>query len=534
MAQETNTRQLGLFLVIGMGFLFAWFAGNSIADENFYPIAAVLGGLVGLIVVFGFGKSIYLLIPVCWGLTGKISVLPLPFDVRQLVVLMATLLILSDVIFKRRIRKQRYRLIDGLVFLNIGYLAVIFFLHPVGVAALGGGDRVGGRPYLDILLGLIAYTILSREKPSLNYFKKLPYYCLCAACFAGFAGAVGRFLPGVGGKLAYFYSDFAPGMMMDGIVVGAVNGTDFGEDRMTFLLYPGTILCLYIASLVNPAELIRPANWRVGIVYLSGIIMVMFSGFRDGLINIIMTTAAASILRERVVGFAKILAGIVVLGLTGVVLSYTDFKLPFTFQRSLSFLPGNWDIDAIASAKESSEWRVEMWKEVIRSDKYIQNKIFGDGFGISRVEYENQLADTMSGGGNYGRGDLAAQEAFMVNGDFHNGPLTTVRCMGLVGLVLLFLPLLIATGFYAYRMIIKSAGTPFQTCALFFGIGAMTTPIFFLFVFGDFKSDIVNALFCIGMINMIRGSLEDYMASRATVGDRKISDTLPVMIQNPL
>ena len=513
MSQSVTSQKLGFFGVIVAGLLFAWFAGNDIADENLFPIAVVLGGLFSLTVIFGLGRSVYLLIPITWGMTGKISVLPLPFDVRQLVVLVSSGLFISDLIFKKRIRKQRYQKVDILVFANLLYLSVTFLLHPVGVAAIGGGDRVGGRPYLDVLLGLMAYLILSRQKPSLHYIKRLPVFCLSVALFSAFAGLVGRFLPAVGAKLAYFYSEFAPGMIVEGNLAGFVSGTQFGQDRMEFLLYPGTTVCLFVVSQVNPAFLIRPEYWRSAIFYICGVLMVMLSGFRDGLINIVMTAFAASFLREKFMGIVKILFFVITIVLGGIVASYADFSLPYTFQRALAFLPGNWDVDAVASAKDSSEWRIEMWKEVIKSDKYIRNKIFGDGFGIPREDYEKQLVIMMSGGGGGYEGALAAQEAFMINGDFHNGPLTVVRCMGVVGLFL-FIPLTIAVAFYAYRMIMATHGTPFQTYVLYVGIGLLVNPVIFLFVFGDFKAEIVNDLFAIGLLNMISTSFDDYLASR--------------------
>jgi hypothetical protein len=63
-------------------------------------------------------------------------------------------------------------------------------------------------------------------------------------------------------------------------------------------------------------------------------------------------------------------------------------------------------------------------------------------------------------------------------------------------------------------MIMATHGTPFQTYVLYVGIGLLVNPVIFLFVFGDFKAEIVNDLFAIGLLNMISTSFDDYLASR--------------------
>ena len=441
-------------------------------------------------------------------MTGKVSILPLPFDVRQLLVLVASGIFIADLIFKRRIRKQRYKLIDALLIINLMYLTLTFLRNPVGVAALGGGERVGGRPYIDVILGVMAYLILSREIMSPTYLKKLPQWILAAAAFAGLAGAVGMFFPSIGAKLALFYSGFGPVGSLVGEVGNAIGNVSIGEDRLEFLAYPGSVLCLYVVSLINPVHLIRPAHLRALAAYTIGVVFVMLSGFRDGLIGVIMSTYAAVMLRDRFVGFVK-LGSLFVLIATGVaLLSISNIQLPFTFQRTLSFLPGDWDPSAVASAKDSSEWRFKMWREIIESDKYIHNKIFGDGFGILRLEFERQMAAKQSGSLAY-QGELAAQEAFMINGDFHSGPLTTVRFVGVIGL-LLFLPLLFMTAWYAYTLVRMTRGTPYQFSMLFVGIPQLFNPLIFFFVFGDYRLELVNQLFVIGFLKMIDGSLRNY------------------------
>jgi hypothetical protein len=249
--------------------------------------------------------------------------------------------------------------------------------------------------------------------------------------------------------------------------------------------------------------------------YLSGVVMVMLSGFRDALILVILMTGTSVFLREKTTGFLKmVFLGGFILVMT-VAASYGGVHLPFTFQRTLSFLPGKWDENAVLSAKDSSEWRFKMWETVLTSDRYIRNKVFGDGFGLLRRDFEIQASAIQSGGQAYG-GDMAAQEAFMINGDFHSGPVSSIRFVGIVGL-LLFIALMFMTSRYAYLIIRKTWGSPFQTCALFLGIPLIFQPLFFVFVFGDFRMDMVNQLYSVGVLKMLDVSFVGWF-SRASGG----------------
>lgn len=504
--RNITNQQILEFLVILGGCIFAMYAGNYIAEENYVPIAAVLGVLVAGTFFFKMGTDMYLMIPVCWGLTGSISLLPLPFNVRQLLIIAASVLFIAGYIFKiGYLYKTRIEMIDLWIYLNLCYLFTAFLRNPVGFAAIGGGARVGGKPYIEVLLGVVAYLILSRFRISPGFSRHLPLLMLGVAAFSSLAGAIGMFLPSVGLVLFHFYSAFAPADLMDPSG-GADTVISAGETRLGFLLTLGGALPLYVVCRVNPVKLITPINFWWLVLYLCGVIMVLLSGFRNGIIVILLTTCVAAMIREKQAGMFKVVVAALTIALAGVLLSYSSFKLPFTFQRSLCFLPGNWDPAAVLDAKGSSEWRFEMWKMALTSDRYIRNKIFGDGFGFLREDFERGV-DLM-----YGRTQLSEtdvqQEMFLLDGDYHSGPVGAIRFVGVVGLML-FIPLLIMQAFYSYRVINAARGTPYEFLSMYLGIPSMIFPIGFIFLFGDYRTDFVMVLFNVGMMKMILFSIED-------------------------
>jgi hypothetical protein len=498
MSQNIDIKKLGIFVIIGLGILFAFLAGNYVADEDYGALFAVIGGVTAASIFFGMGRRLYLLIPICWGLTGKVGVLPIPFSIAQLVIIASSVYFIADIIFQKRTEKAPFETIDLWIWINLLYIVTVFFRNPVGFAFLGSGERVGGKPYIDIILASMAYLILSRVRITPVYARKFPFWILVVATFTALTGAVALFTPQVGIILGQVYSPFAP--------TSLVLDVKAGETRFGFLGGLGTTLILYVVAQTNPLNLIHFRHLNSLCLYLSGLVMIFLSGFRNAIVSSILYTVLATFMRDRFLGAVKIaFAGIVVI-LGAIIISFTNIDLPKTAQRALCFLPGNWDPDAVSDAKDSAEWRFEMWEIALTSDKYIHNKIFGDGFGYMRSDYERARLIEM-GYTSLMEGE-SRQEMFLLDGDLHSGPVSTIRFVGYVGLAL-FLPLLYLLMKMAWRLIGYSMQTGYQICVFFYCIPCIILPIFFILVFGDYRSEFVNILMSAGFMKSLQKSIEE-------------------------
>lgn len=497
MSQNIDIKKLGIFVIIGSGIIFAFLAGNYVADENYGAPLAVIGGVAAASIFFGLGRRLYLLIPICWGLTGKIGALPIPFSIAQLVIIASSAYFIADIIFQKRTEKAPFETIDLWIWINLLYLVTVFFRNPVGFAFLGSGERVGGKPYADVILATFAYLILSRVRITPEFSKKLPLWILAVAAFSAFAGSVALLAPEVGFFLGKFYSSFTPASM--GVEIKA------GETRFGFLQTLGTTLILYVVAQTNPLSLIHFRHLGLLCLYLSGLVMILLSGFRNAIISSILYSMLSAFLRDRFMGAVKIAFAVIVLIFGAIILSFANFDLPRTAQRALCFLPGNWDPEAVSDAKDSSEWRYEMWEIALTSDKYIHNKIFGDGFGFMRADFERGM-DLMYGRTSL-RGDEAKQEMFLLDGDLHSGPVSSIRFVGYVGLVL-FLPLLYLIMRMAWRLVCSSIQTHYQMCVFFYCLPIIILPMFFLFVFGDYRKELVTIIFSVGLMKSLRKSMD--------------------------
>jgi hypothetical protein len=179
--------------------------------------------------------------------------------------------------------------------------------------------------------------------------------------------------------------------------------------------------------------------------------------------------------------------------------------LPPNIQRSLTFLPGTWEQRYKDDAAGSTEWRIEIWREVLLTDRWIQNKWLGDGIGFSAAELSSQMA-TRKGVRTGISGFDAFRENILSSGDYHSGPVSTIRVIGYIGL-LFFLLAQIRLAVHAHRQILRCRGTEWLPLALFVGIPIVWGPVFFIFIFGDFKTGAASFLLALSMIRLLENNL---------------------------
>jgi len=181
--------------------------------------------------------------------------------------------------------------------------------------------------------------------------------------------------------------------------------------------------------------------------------------------------------------------------------------LPPNIQRSLSFLPGTWENRYVKDAEESTNWRFEMWKEVLTTDRWIQNKWLGDGLGLTTRELQYTLAQKAAKINAKGISGFDAQrESMLASGTYHSGPVQTIRVIGHVGLALLLL-FQIRLAIHAHRQIQRCRGTEWFPLALFIGIPLIGNPVFFVFIFGEFKAATLTLLLGASLVRMLQNNL---------------------------
>jgi hypothetical protein len=237
---------------------------------------------------------------------------------------------------------------------------------------------------------------------------------------------------------------------------------------------------------------------------LTAVIAAGLSGFRNSIITVGMTFLLGIAYRSGFGGVAiSIFGGFGGLALLAVV--NTMHPLPPNLQRSLTFLPGTWEQRYKDDAEGSSEWRFEVWREVLLTDRWIHHKLLGDGLGFSAAELAAQM-NSRKGNSVGISGFDAHRETILSNGDYHSGPVSTIRVIGYIGLIF-FLLAQIRLAVHAHRQILRCRGTEWYPLALFIGIPLIYGPLYFVFIFGDFKSNAAAFLLAAGMIRLLENNL---------------------------
>jgi hypothetical protein len=486
--------KLPAIIVVLLGVVAAIVLGNMIGNGALVPVLAFFGGAAVLALVLILKGRIWLLVPACWYLLGNFG--SLPFSVRELSVLLTFAVFIVLIAFRIMPFETRFGLLDAFVLLNLVYLATVYLRNPVGVSALGSAT-VGGRPYFETVIAVLAYFVLTRAPLSPRTARVLPCLIAFPQIAVSILSALTHVIPQLGPIAAVIYSDVEISYDDAGMPPG---GEADPVDRVVSLDVVAETGALALFSYFSPLSLLNPARLTRFVMFALVCLCFAVAGYRNGIAMLIVSCALAAYfrggLREALPTLACVL--MIVLGLVGV--QSTGLHLPLTAQRALSFLPGSWDYEAKAAAEESSEWRFYMWQQALTTDEFIKNKLLGDGFGFSAYELQIMEQQAPNTGSPFIGGDR--QESQMIQGAFHSGPVSAIRFVGYVGLVL-YLVLSFFAAFYAWGLIRATAATPFFPLALFIGIPVIYGPIKYIFIFGGYESGFPTTIFLCGMLRLL-------------------------------
>lgn len=477
-------------------------------------VAGLIAAIPVAVIFVKLKTNIWVLIPIGWYLSGRLPWLPVPFTVRDLcfmaVIFFFTLFLATRVVpWKRKVR-----MLDYLIYINLAYLAIVFARNPVGFWAMQT-SMVGGRPYFEIALAFGAFLILSRVKISDFIAKVFPLFIVIPAWSVAVLDAIGRLFPQTAYPLAMMYS----GVGSQGVTSAFEQEAQLGETRMTGMLGAGLSSVLLLCAKYNPITFISPLYPARVVMLVVAFGAIFLSGYRSALLFAIVAVVLSALLRGRlkdlwVAGAVMLLALIVLVSLQGSVL-----QLPKTMQRALSWLPGDWDQATVADAEGSSQWRFEMWAWAWNDDRILRNRTWGQGFGLS-IDDMNLIANSlMAGGGGATLLGGSDRESFMITGAFHSGPLSTIKYIGVVGLVLYY-PLMCYMAILAWRLCIQARGTKAFPLALFVGIPIIYEPFNFVVVFGGLDSNYSQLLLWAGLLNMTENYRQRTRNSQAAGGEQ--------------
>lgn len=471
----------------------ALYLGITAATAQLEAIAWVTGA-VGLIVCLLLGRNIWLLIPftAALNLTFRVPGQPTALLIGQGLFLGFSVLFLL-------MRKLPFRLhfteLEWWMVIVTAFVVQVYFRNPVGLNIFGG-ESVGGRPYAIYAVTLVSCLLMSGIQTGPAQLKWILRLSILGGVANFGLNLFGRFVPSIG-----FYFG-AAGEFTDSDPTGE-NTPDPGRaTRISFLGNAAKNISLWVSVFVSPlATFVKPL-WLILLLISLG--FAMMSGFRNVIATVGLTYMLGLLYRGGFHHFAaSALLGALCIGALAVVNSTNP--LPPNAQRALSFLPGTWEEHIRRDAEQSTDWRFEIWEEVLTTDRWISNKWLGDGLGFTTQELRAQLAakdNELRGVSGFD----AHRETILSNGDYHSGPVQTIRTIGYIGLTFL-LAAMIRLAMHAHRLIRRFRNTEWFPMTMFVGIPLIIEPIFFVFVFGTFQSGASTLLLGIAMVRLLQTNL---------------------------
>ena len=379
------------------------------------------------------------------------------------------------------------------------FLAVVIALTARLTGGLGmkifGGDTYGGRRYITELAAIAGYfAIINRRIPP----KKAGLYI--ALFFLGAASLVIADLPGVvSPSLNFLFLIFPVSSVSAFTDQNSVVAQTALISRVAGIGALGLAVIYVLLSrhgLRGVLDATKP--WRLGI-FCFFVLSCMSTGYRGGIVTLLMVFASLFYLEQ--LHHTRLLLPVILglLMIAGLAIVFAA-RLPLNYQRSLTFLPGiHLDPLARLDAEASSEWRRQMWREVI--PQIPQYLLIGKGYAFSGAE--QQMV----------RGGLESTE--MV-GNYHNGPLSVILPFGIFGAIA-FVWLLVAGIRVVYRN--YQFGDPaYHQINKFLFVYFVVRVILFFAVFGALESDLPMFLGLLGLsISLNGGVTKPMVVPRPTV-----------------
>ena len=333
----------GLFLVIAFMGLKSLAAGNASNIKTLGALSIIAAG------VFALDKYYWLVCPFL--LIIPFSIPGMPFSSNEF-----GRLLLVGVFFVRAALQKAYSSpfpkAIMIAFPYFFWVALIFLLNPTGMNILGS-ETIGGRFYFKVALGFV--TMLTFSKITISE-QEARYWVtmLLLALFLRFFAALSGFVT-----------------------------TEIGEDSSKYFLIPAGPLLLILLCRYNLNQILS-LSWRFPASFLLAL-AVAYSGKRTSMGHVFLAPFILVFLRKRETGLLAVVAFIGAFLLAFVIAGHGQlYELPFSVQRSLSFLPGKWD-QRLENYGMNDVFRDELHeraKAEIRESPWVGNK----GYTINREQ----------------------------------------------------------------------------------------------------------------------------------------------------
>ena len=503
--EEMTTEDLIKWLTQGGLFLLAVFLGVFIAPDNPVLVLGICGSAFAVLFLGRMGRRMWILYPLSAGFSGAINLIPGGLSPFQVVSLLLAAMCLY---FLKADPEFRIRLGPAWIFWPLGLFNLILVYNWIKGRDLGlnlfGSRMVNGKGYVECIVPFIGYVAaISIRKPDPFHDRMVPLYVLGGYVVDTIIFAVSTIFPFISPHLFRFYSNVNIEAFE---AVGVSQTAAISQDFVLRFGASGVLAFIMLAALQSYlpyARWLSLPNIIVGPFFLLlSLFFSLISGFRNTLAKLILIGLIGLWQSFRV--YSLFLLFPVVAGLGLLLLAQGNlFKLPPAIQRTLTWLPGDWD-PAVKNATEgSSKFRKDL-RRVYFAEFFRKENLLGEGYLYDRDEllYSQERFWRKAG---YTR-EMDEDESlrgFIIRRSHHEGILNVHHITGHVGtLVWISFGFLVLVNCVPF--ILLQPVTP-ETSTAQFGAVLMTISIIsFWLLFGSLRYTITEFVafafcYCVGI-----------------------------------
>jgi hypothetical protein len=247
----------------------------------------------------------------------------------------------------------------------MAWVGMVFVLNPIGLAMLGSQSG-GARFYIKLALAFAAFLIMSNREYSERDMRWIFGFLIFGACFS----------------LVYGFAEYAIAGPSIDPTTGMVADEFYTWHQL--LAGPPLTIAFLIFARWKPGEIFSLHRAGLLLIYAVCITMVLVSGKRMALLAVFLAPLVSAVMYRQTVALLVGLA-FAALALGGLVAGQGEyFRLPLGVQRTLSWLPGNWDPEFQYMEGGRDDFREDLRlyaSQNIKADPWI-----GKGFAVDIAE----------------------------------------------------------------------------------------------------------------------------------------------------
>ncbi len=354
----------------------------------------------------------------------------------------------------------------------------------IGLHAFGS-EVYGGKKYVLLGMGILSYFAFTAQRippERVNLYVAL-------LLLGGILKLIGDFYPITPSFLHFIFLLFPPNNVSNEVFeMGRTRMIGVASAALAFIYW---LMAKYgLRGIVLSNKLWRPVAFAVASM------MILMGGFR--LLIIAYLVVCGLLFFMDGLHRTRALLVVTLVGMLGVVsIIPLAPKLPYTFQRTLAFLPLNLSLEARASAQSSSEWRVNLWKSLL--PQVPSHLLLGKGYAITAEDFQSMGQDTAF------HAMDPSQEGLSLSGDYHNGPLSVVIPFGIWGVIVTLW--FMFAGLRVIYCNFRHGDGSLRTINTFLWVYYIFCSFRFLFLFGGLTSDMIILASTIGFSIALNGGV---------------------------